>query len=83
MGKLIIVMALNGHFLTHIPQPMHRASEMKHILLAFVTSMHIFSILFGGQTFAHSYEHFFGLHLSGLIIAIRSFSVSILHSLFK
>ena len=73
-----MVMALKGHFLTHIPHPMHKVSDMKHILLAFVTSIHIFSILFGGHTFAHSYEHFLGLHLSGLIIAIRSFSVSIL-----
>ena len=47
-------MALNGHFLTHIPHPIHRVSEIKHILLAFVTSMHIFSILFGGHTLAHS-----------------------------
>ena len=72
------MIALKGHFLTHIPHPMQRVSEMKHILLAFVTSMHILQILFGGHTSAHSYEHFFGLHLSGFMIAIRSFSVSIL-----
>jgi hypothetical protein len=54
LGKLIIMIALNGHFLTHIAQPMHKDSLIVHILLYLVTSMHNFSFLFAGQFFLHS-----------------------------
>lgn len=42
LGKLMIVMASNGHFFTQIPQPMHRVSEMELIFESGVTSMHNF-----------------------------------------
>jgi hypothetical protein len=70
-------MAEKGHFLTQRPQPMQIISEMKQILSVLLTSQHYFPVLLTGHVFAHSREHFFGLHLSGLIIAILNFSVSI------
>jgi len=66
----------------HIPQPMQRASAIKQILEALVTSIQILPVLFTGQVFAHSCEHFFGLHLSGLMIAILFLLVSISRILF-
>ena len=56
----------------HRPHPIHKCSEMKQMVEVGFTSMHIFPILLLGQVFAHSYLHFFGLHLSGLMIAILS-----------
>ena len=70
----MILIASNGHLLTHIPQPIHKISEIKQIVEAFVTSIHNLSALFTGQVFLHSSPHFFGLHLSGFIIAIRNLS---------
>ena len=67
-------MASNGHFLTHMPQPIHKFSEIKQIVEVGFTSMQTLPVLFKGHTFTHSRWHFFGLHLSGLIIAIRIFS---------
>jgi len=61
----------------HIPQPIQSNSDIQQILLAGVTSMHYFPILLTGQIFWHSYAHFFGLHLSGFMIATRNLSVSI------
>jgi len=61
----------------HRPQPIHNISEMKEILEAFVTSIQILPVLLTGHVFAQFKSHFFGLHLSGLTIAIRSLSVSI------
>jgi hypothetical protein len=49
---------------------MQSVSEMKQIVDAGVTSMQSFPILLGGQVLAHSWWHFLGLHLSGLMIAI-------------
>jgi len=46
------------------------ASEMKQITDVLATSIHIFPYLFSGHVLAHSWEHFLGLHLSGLTIAI-------------
>ncbi len=60
--------------MTHIPQPMQSVSEMKQIVEAGVTSIQTLPALLTGQDFLHSCLHFFGLHLSGLIIAILSFS---------
>ena len=56
----------------HMPQPMHKCSEMKQMVEVALTSMHNLPILLMGQVFAHSYLHFLGLHLSGLMIAILS-----------
>lgn len=53
---------------------MHRDSEMKHIIDSGETSIHTFPALLTGQVFLHSYLHFLGLHLSGLIIAILCLS---------
>ena len=50
----MILIASNGHFFTHIPQPMQSVSEMKQIVEAGVTSMQSLPILLGGQVFAHS-----------------------------
>jgi hypothetical protein len=61
----------------HIPQPMQSVSEIKQILLALVTSIQILPVLLTGHVLEHSCEHFLGLHLSGLIIATLSLSVSI------
>ncbi|EGW34941.1 uncharacterized protein SPAPADRAFT_131559, partial [Spathaspora passalidarum NRRL Y-27907] len=72
-----IVMASNGHFLTQIPQPIHKVSEMKAILDAGVTSIHNFPVLTTGQLFLHSCLHFFGLHSSVETIAILSFLESV------
>jgi len=46
---------------------------MKQIVEVGFTSMQSLPVLFTGQVFAHSYLHFLGLHLSGLMIAILSF----------
>lgn len=70
-------MATNGHLLTHIPQPIHNNSEIKQIFDVGPTSIHNFPVLLTGHIFAHSYLHFLGLHLSGLMIAILNLSVSI------
>lgn len=70
----MIFMASKGHLFTHIPQPMHKVSEMKQITEVGYTSMHSLPVLFTGQVFLHSCLHFLGLHLSGLIMAILSFS---------
>ncbi|KAJ6484954.1 hypothetical protein DFH09DRAFT_949257, partial [Mycena vulgaris] len=64
-------------FLTQIPQPMHRNSEMKAILSVDLTSMHNFPggrpITMGvfGRTFLHSCAHRFGLHRFASTMAIR------------
>lgn len=76
LGTLIILMALNGHFFTHIPQPIHRISEISEMVEVGITSMHIFSVLFTGQAFLHSCLHFLGLHFYLLTIAILCFESS-------
>ena len=45
---------------------------MKQMVEVGFTSIHILPILLTGHVFAHSYLHFLGLHLSGLMIAILS-----------
>ena len=50
----MIEIASNGHLLTHIPQPIQRASEMKQIFAAGATSIQNFPYLFSGQVFLHS-----------------------------
>ena len=69
-GKLMILMASYGHLFTHIPHPIHNYSEMKQMVEVGFTSTQILPILFLGQFLAHSYLHFFGLHLSGLMLGL-------------
>ena len=73
-GKLMILIALYGHFLTHIPQPMHKFSEIWQIVEVLFTSIQSLPVLLTGHVLEHSYPHFLGLHLSGFMMAIRSFS---------
>lgn len=54
LGKLIICMASNGHFFTHIPHPMHSSSDMIEIFESFLTSIHNFPPLTTGHDFLHS-----------------------------
>jgi hypothetical protein len=53
---------------------MHRYSEMMQIVEVGSTSMQGLPAVLTGQILLHSCLHFLGLHLSGLIIAIASFS---------
>jgi hypothetical protein len=62
--------ASKGHLLTHWPQPMQSVSEMKQIVEVTDTSMQSLPTLLTGHFLLHSCWHFFGLHLSGLMIAI-------------
>lgn len=71
LGKLMIEIASNGHFLTQIPQPMHNSSLIAARFDSGTTSMHNLPIRTTGQVFLHSCLHRFGLHLSVLTIAIR------------
>lgn len=73
-GRLMILMASKGHLFTHKPQPIHSVSEIKQMTEVGSTSMQTLPALLTGQLFLHSCLHFLGLHLSGLIIAILSFS---------
>ena len=82
-GKLMILIASNGHLLTHIPHPMHKDSEIKHITDVGSTSIHILPVLLTGQVFLHSYLHFLGLHLSGFMIAILNFSSPCFSTIFN
>jgi len=71
VGRLIMVIALKGHFLGQIPHPIHKFSDMKAIFDSLVTSIQSRPLLTTGQDFLHSCRHFLGLHLSVLMIAIR------------
>ncbi|EJC97682.1 uncharacterized protein FOMMEDRAFT_98234, partial [Fomitiporia mediterranea MF3/22] len=62
------------HFLTQIPHPIHRNSEMNAILSEGLTSMHSFPKYSPQEmkhTFLHSCAHRFGLHLLESTMAIR------------
>ncbi|KAI0031354.1 hypothetical protein K488DRAFT_52292, partial [Vararia minispora EC-137] len=68
------------HFLTQIPQPMQRNSEMNAILSEGLTSMHSLpngdrrvsaTSVADVRTFLHSCAHLFGLHLLESTIAMR------------
>lgn len=67
---LIILIALNGHFFTQRPQPIHNIYDISAIVEVGITSIHSLSVLLTGQVFLHSCLHFFGLHFYLLIIAI-------------
>ena len=58
VGRLMILMALKGHFLTQIPHPIHSRSEMKAIFDSGVTSMQSLPVRTTGQDFLHSCRHF-------------------------
>lgn len=58
VGRLIILMAPNGHFFGQIPHPMHKLSDMKAIFDSGVTSMHRRPLRTTGQDFLHSCLHF-------------------------
>lgn len=60
VGKLMMLIAPNGHFLGQIPHPIHRLSERKAILDSGVTSMQRRPLRTTGQDFLHSCLHFFG-----------------------
>jgi len=47
---------------------------MKQMVEVGYTSIHTLPVLFTGHVFLHSYLHFLGLHLSGLMMAILSLS---------
>ncbi|RIB17175.1 hypothetical protein C2G38_1969161 [Gigaspora rosea] len=66
----MIIIAPNGHFLMHMPQPIHNSSDMKAILLSGIIALKYLPILTTGHDFLHSCLHFLGLHLSELTIAI-------------
>ncbi|KAF8155609.1 hypothetical protein B0H34DRAFT_658921, partial [Crassisporium funariophilum] len=59
------------YFLTQIPQPMHRNSEMKEILSVGLTSIQSLPERTVKLTFLHSCAHRFGLHRLASTIAIR------------
>ncbi|KAJ7252514.1 hypothetical protein C8J57DRAFT_1077268, partial [Mycena rebaudengoi] len=58
-------------FLTQIPQPMHRNSEMKEILSVGLTSMHSLPARNRYIPVSRCFTHRFGLHLFASTIAIR------------
>ncbi|RKP17645.1 hypothetical protein ROZALSC1DRAFT_16144 [Rozella allomycis CSF55] len=66
-----MLIASKGHFFTHIPQPIHRVSDIKDIFDLGVTSIHCLPLLPHKTYLLHSCRHFWGLHLSSLTIAIR------------
>lgn len=61
VGRLMISMAPNGHFLTHMPHPMQSRSDMKAIFESGVTSMQSLPVRTTGHDFLHSCRHFYGL----------------------
>ena len=50
----MMLMALKGHFLTQMPHPMHRRSEMKAIFDSGATSIQSLPVRTTGQDFLHS-----------------------------
>ena len=59
VGRLMILIAPNGHFFGQIPQPMQRFSEMKAILDVASTSIQRRPLRTTGQDFLHSCRHFY------------------------
>ena len=62
LGKLIISMALYGHFFTQIPHPIHISSEITLIFEVLFTCTHNVPISTRGQYRLHSRAHLDGLH---------------------
>ena len=73
-GTLMIFIAEKGHFLTQIPHPTQRISEIEEIVEVGMTSIQSASVLLTGHPFLHYCLHLLGLHFSGLTIAILCLS---------
>lgn len=56
VGRLIMLIASNGHFLGQIPHPMHSRSLMKAILLLGSTSIHSFWMKLGQALYSGKSE---------------------------
>ncbi|KAH9912378.1 uncharacterized protein B0H18DRAFT_1054249, partial [Fomitopsis serialis] len=67
----MMAIASNGHFLTQIPQPMQRNSEINAILSVGLTSIQSLPIFTTGHDFLHSCAHRLGLQRLESTIAIR------------
>jgi hypothetical protein len=68
-GRLTMLMALKGHFLTHIPQPLHRVSDMTALFPSTLMASTLLRTI--GQKLTQTWLHFLTLHLSWLSTAIR------------
>lgn len=55
LGKLIILIALKGHFITQALQPIQSASFIIAVFEPFDTSIHNLPYLLTGHPFLHSY----------------------------
>ena len=64
-----MLMALKGHFLTQMPQPLQSVSAMTALFPS--TLIASTRLLTMGQKFTQSELHFLTLHLSSLSTAIR------------
>ena len=71
VGRLMMLMAPNGHFFGQIPHPMHKLSDMKAIFESGVTSMQRRPLRTTGQDFLHSCLHFWE-HCQNSIAFINS-----------
>jgi len=58
VGRLMMVIAPNGHFLGQIPHPMHKFSDMKAIFEVGSTSIQSRPLRTTGHDFLHSCLHF-------------------------
>src|SRR5665648_486019 len=61
-GKFTILMALKGHFLTHIPQPLQRVSAITALSPSTLIASTLLRTI--GQKCTQSRLHFLTLHLS-------------------
>jgi hypothetical protein len=64
-----MLMALKGHFLTHIPQPLQRVSAIMALLPSTLMASTLLRTM--GQKLTHRELHFLTLHLSSFNTAIR------------
>jgi hypothetical protein len=58
VGRFIMLIAPNGHFLGQIPHPIHKLSDINAILDSGLTSMQRRPLRTTGQDFLHSCRHF-------------------------
>ena len=80
LAKFTIVIASNGHTLTHIPHPLQISSSIWAFFDSSLIVTHSAPDLFTGQYFMHSNPHFCGWHRSWsntatlcVIVVIRYF----------
>jgi hypothetical protein len=64
-----MLMALKGHFLTHIPQPLQSVSDMTALFPSTLMASTLLRTI--GQKLTQTWLHFLTLHLSSLSTAIR------------